>query len=71
MKTCDKEIGSISKGWHVCNKPASKEYRITTLALGSVYNLAYCERHDIEKRNSCKYSLRFIDNPVIMPFVEV
>ena len=69
MKTlCDKEIGSVKNGWHACNKPASKEYRITTLGMGSVYNLNYCLKHDVEKRVSCRYELRFLDAPAIMPF---
>ena len=68
---CDAEIGSIKRGWHVCGKRATKQYRVTTHGLGSVYRLSYCKRHDIEKRLSCRYEIRFLDNlnEGIMPFV--
>lgn len=52
---CDHEMGSIKKGWKLCNGRSNKKYKVTG-SLGDVYYLHYCKKHDIkEKRFSCRY----------------
>lgn len=71
MEKCTHEIGSIKKGWHPCNRTATKEYNVTVIQSLTSHRLAYCEKHQVERRLSCRYEMRFINEPAIMPFVTV
>ena len=41
-QTCDKEVGSVKNGWHVCNKPAYHKVQSNKV---SWLTLHFCNKH--------------------------